>query len=118
MLKRSNLGKYVRMYAEPEAAVVPPLGKAYGSAIVVPACGETSAFLNVWSEALRVSENLPLLVVVVVNGDSQTAAEYACANRHLVEGLLSRPHTQLGQAASIYLLDYGSFDVLLIDRSS
>jgi hypothetical protein len=118
MLKSSNLQKYLRTHAEPEALLSPPSGANYGFAIVVPACGETHEFITLWERSMGAKAGSPPLVVVVVNADSHTSTQYNHTNAQLVADVLSRPHQLLQGSCPAYLVEYARFDLLLVDRSA
>ncbi len=123
MFKPSNLQKYLRSYAEPEARVEAPESKRYSAAIVVPACGETDEFLTSWDRTLgprytRSDSQLPLLVVLVVNADEQTKLAHRDTNAQLLEHVSSLPHVRLPSDVPTLLVTYDAFDLLVVNRST
>lgn len=117
MLKKSNLRKYLRCYAEPESLVATPPTEHYQAAVVVPACGETHYFLDLWNECVEAATGLRLLVVLVINADGRTPKPYTRANSRLVADVLLRPNVRLQSSTPSYLVTYNAFDVLLLDRT-
>lgn len=108
--------KYLQKYAEPEAYVEPPTGKRYQAAIVVPACGESHEFLTQWDQTLNEVDD-HLLVVLVLNADSQTSPEHQHANAQLAAQLSSRSAQRLSSSPPMHLVAYERFDVLFVDRT-
>jgi len=113
----ATVDKYLAHYAVPEARLSLRLPTEYDHALVVPALGEDSSFLEGLRSALGAGRNL---LVLVVNSAPETAATLCDRNRELLERLAAcaRARELLHEDPPISWLDLAGFDAVVVDRSS
>jgi hypothetical protein len=112
--------KYLDRYAEPEAMLADRLG-TFGHALVVPAYGEGESLVEMLESVPRGPLG-EVLVVLVVNGKSSSAAWVHEANGAVLARLESRfdaaPAEIVSRDPPAHLLAFGPGSILVIDRAS
>lgn len=84
-----SVEQYLRVYAEPEAALALRLTPVFERAIVVPVCAESAEFIDGYTGAFQ-SARGQTLCVVVVNGARDAEAAVHAANARCFAELLRR----------------------------
>jgi hypothetical protein len=117
-----SVQQYLRVYAEPEAALALRLTDPFERAVVVPVCGEAADFLEGYTRAFR-SARGATLCIVVVNGAHDADAGVHAANQRCFEELLAQliePRPLAERPASWWgrLRSAPTASVLVVDRQS
>jgi hypothetical protein len=114
--------KYLKNWAEPEAALARALPVEYDRALVVPAFRESASLLTGYARAAETSRGTTLCILVVNAPDDATEAEYR-QTASCLDGVLASLSTRSALSASpgpaaLGTASAGKLDVLVVDRAS
>jgi hypothetical protein len=115
-MTQAAVAKYLRVHAEPEAAVAETIDDRYHHVVAIPASDEEPALLDGFvGTAQRASDEV--LCIVVVNGHDQHGPEVHLRNGRCLEALSKRAQGR-SIGAGVWQGTIDGIGLLLLDRAS
>jgi hypothetical protein len=117
-----SVEQYLRVYAEPEAALAGRLTRRFERAVVVPVCAESADFLEGYTRAFEGARGATLCVVVV-NGSEDAEPAVHAENARCFAELLDRliDPARVAETPALWsgrLRRAPSAELLVVDRQS